>query len=185
MEERDHLVQVLSQTKSALSSNDSLTLHSLSNQTIHSASIYQHTDYTITAIIIYTLSKLIERKYSLRIKNWGEFINKISSLLSLSIKALQDDNQSAFLENLEKIRKFLTSSVNLKPYIQDVFTKASINKGAKIYEHGISIEQTAKLLGLSQWELTEYIGSKETSDSKYARTMNVKSRAKMAMEFFQ
>ncbi len=184
MKEKEHLIQVLNEAVEAVSIDNSLSLHNLSDQTIHSASIYQHTDYTITAIIIYALSKIIERKSNLKIKNWNDYRGKIISLMQLAIKSLKDNNQKAFLNYLEQTRKTLTSSVSLKPYILEVLTKASINKGAKIYEHGISLEQTSKLLGLTQWELTDYIGSREPPESGYNRTMKIKERARMALEFF-
>jgi predicted transcriptional regulator len=82
-------------------------------------------------------------------------------------------------------RKTLSSlSVNLKPYIEEVMRKASINKASKIYEHGISLGQTANLLGISQWELSEYTGQTSIADTNYNNTINTKKRAQMAMEFF-
>ena len=73
----------------------------------------------------------------------------------------------------------------MKPYINEVLRKASINKASRIHEHGISLGQTAKLLGITQWELSEYIGRKEITDRRYSQTINTKIRAKMAMEFFK
>ena len=89
-------------------------------------------------------------------------------------------------ETIIKIyRKKLSKKVyeHLKQYIQDVFKKAAINKGSKIYEHGLSLEHTAKLLGTSQWELSEYIGQKHF-DVQQVQTIDIKERAKMALEFF-
>ena len=80
-------------------------------------------------------------------------------------------------------RALLQSQISLKQYIQDVFKKAAINKGSKIYEHGLSLEHTAKLLGTSQWELSEYIGQKHF-DVQQVQTIDIKERAKMALEFF-
>jgi predicted transcriptional regulator len=72
----------------------------------------------------------------------------------------------------------------MKPYIQEVLRKASINKASKIYEHGISLGQTAQLLGITQWELSEYSGQTNVSDNDYNKTLDIKKRAKMALEFF-
>jgi hypothetical protein len=88
---------------------------------------------------------------------------------------------------LTKIRKTVSQlSGKLKIYIQDVFRKAEINKASKIYEHGISMEQTASLLGVTLFELASYAGQKpEISDATFNKTVDVKKRIKTAMEMFQ
>lgn len=184
MEEKEHIIGLLEETQKALKLDDSAKLRNLSDQTIHDASIYQHTDYIIIAILIYSLSKIVERKQHSEIKKWANTAKKINANISLAIIALQQDKQDKFLNYLQSAKKSLESISNLKPIIEEVIRKASINKASKIYEHGISLGNTAKLLGITQWELSEYIGQKENAYSKYASTLNIKNRAKMAMEFF-
>jgi len=75
-------------------------------------------------------------------------------------------------------------SEELKRNVSDVFMKARINKASKIYEHGISMEATSKLLGVSIWELAEYTGQTNISDANYNKTIDIKKRVKTAMEFF-
>ena len=72
---------------------------------------------------------------------------------------------------------------DFKKDIEEVFRKASINKAAKIYEHGISMEQTADLLGLTLFELATYSGQK-ISEVGQSQTGSVKERIKLAMNFF-
>jgi len=59
-------------------------------------------------------------------------------------------------------------SGNLSNYIKDIFEKARINKAFKLYEHGLSSQQTAELLGISSWDLASYIGQSSISESKHA-----------------
>ena len=184
MQEKEHLISILKETQEAIMSENSLKLRSLSDQTIHNASIYQHTDYIIIAVLIYSLNKLIEKKQHTEIKHWYKFIKKFNFYISLSIAAVEQDNQEKFLKHLENAKKSLENISNLKPIIEEVVRKASINKASKIYEHGISLGNTAKLLGVTQWELSEYVGQKENIHAKETLTMNIKNRAKMAMEFF-
>ncbi|MBU0760677.1 MAG: hypothetical protein KJ600_05435 [Nanoarchaeota archaeon] len=180
-----HLTNVLEQVKTAISTKNIIQLKDLSNQTIHSASSDQDSASITTAVIVYTLSKLIERADYKRIRNWENFVKKFNGFLTLAIKSLKENNQEKYNDYISQARKTLEShSITLKPYIQDVLKKSSINKGSKIYEHGISLEQTAKLLGITQWELSDYIGSRTLADVKQNQTLNVKERAKMAMEFF-
>ncbi len=185
MEEVSHVIEVLQKTKEAIEKEDVVQLRDLSNQTIHSASTFQDTGSITIAVIVYALSKLIERKNTLKIKNWSIFIRKITSQFSLAIKALKENKPDKYEKYIAMTRKSITStSLNMKPYIQEVLRKASINKASRIYEHGVSLGQAAEILGISQWELTEYAGQKKALDIKYNITLDVQKRAKMVMEFF-
>jgi len=164
---------------------DAFRLKELSNQTIHSVSAHQDTGNITMAVIVYALSKLVERKASLKIKNWDSLIKKIESEFSLAIKALRENKIDKYEEYMRMARKSLSpTSLSMKSYLQEILRKASINKGSKIYEHGISMEQTAHILGITQWELSEYTGQTRIPDAKYNVTINAEKRAKMAMEFF-
>jgi hypothetical protein len=185
MEEVSHVIKVLEETKEALKKEDVLKLNELSNQTIHSASTFQDAASITIAILVYTLSKLVERRYYLKIKNWNFFIKKVDASLSLAIKALKDKKFDKYQKYMEMARKsMIAAAVNLRPYIEEVLRKASINKGSKIYEHGISMGQTSKILGITKWELSEYTGQTRIADIKYNITLDVEKRAKMALEFF-
>lgn len=185
MEEVGHLINVLEETKEAIDKEDVLKLGELSNQTIHSASTNQDTGSITIAVIVYALSKIIERKDTLKIKNWNTFIKKIGGVFTLAIKALKEDKIDKYEKYMEMTRRAITStSLNIKPYIQDVMRKASINKASKIYEHGISLGQTAEILGITEWELSEYSGQTRVADVPFNMSWDVAKRAKMALEFF-
>ncbi len=183
-EECDNASAVLQETKAAIVEKDTIKLRDLSDRTIHSSCFFQNPGSITTAVLIYSLGKLIERQDYLKVKSWDSFVKKFNSLLDLATDALNKDKQEAYEKHIERARNLLSSlSLNLKPYIQEVLRKAEINKGGKIYEHGISLEQTAKLLGITLWELSEYTGQR-TWNSNFEKTIDVKKRAQMAMEFF-
>lgn len=185
MEEVGHVIDVLTRAKHALQDEDAAQLRTLSDTTIHSASVYQHTDYILVAVIIYSLSKIIERKDKLRIKNWQQFVREINSLLELAASSLQRGKQKQFIKFLQKAKYCIeNASSDLRPMIEEVLRKASINKASKIYEHGLSLAKTTKLLGVTPWELSEYIGEKENPHMHLNKTIDIKSRIAMAMEFF-
>jgi len=134
--------------------------------------------------LIYTLSKLIERRDYERIVNWDDFVRKFNFVIDRTISALKKNDNESYAANMQEARGFLESvSGDLKYYIQEVLRKASINKGSRIYEHGISLGQTAKLLGISEWELLEYTGQSKIADMKFSDTLEIRKRAKMALEF--
>jgi hypothetical protein len=184
MEEINHTIDILSRVKIALEEQDSEKLKMLSDRTIHSASVYQHTDSILLAIVTYSLSKILERKEKLEIKNWQNFIRDISNLLDNSINAIRNGKYKLFTIFLEKIeQKMQDMSLEMKPMILEVIKKAYINKASKIYEHGISVAKTTKLLGISPWELTEYIAEKENLHLHLNKTIDIRNRAQMALEF--
>ncbi|MBI2042894.1 hypothetical protein HYT25_00720 [Candidatus Pacearchaeota archaeon] len=185
MHEKEHVIQVLEQTKEAIRNDDVLKLKDLSNQTIHSASTEQDTDSITIAIVIYSLSKIIERKHQYGEKECREFSMFAFKEIDNVLKILKKDGEGAFTKSLEGIMKRLAkSSSEFKSHINEVFEKARINKASKIYEHGISMEQTAKLLGISMYELASYAGQKGSANVPYAKTMSVRDRIKIAMDFF-
>lgn len=183
MDERDHLISILKETQTALNSHDAARLRELSNQTIHSASYKQDGGSITLAVVVYTISKLIERNDNIKIKKWSIFIKKFNSWIQEAIKAVEEEDISKYEEFLHQARQSINVlSLNFKPYIQDVLRKASINKASRIYEHGISLGKTAQLLGITQWELVDYMGQKKT-DEKYS-AMDIRKRAQHALEFF-
>lgn len=186
MQERDNVLRILEETKEAILKEDSVKLKELSNQTIHTASTSQDPDNIAVAVIVYSLSKIIERKQYQEFSGWRNFYAEIVSAINDSINSIKNNDDKRLKEDLTKVRKTVSQlSGKLKIYIQDVFRKAEINKASKIYEHGISMEQTASLLGVTLFELASYAGQKpEISETSFNKTVDVKKRIKTAMEMF-
>jgi len=185
MEEVEHKIAILEEAKQALLDKNAFLLRELSTRTVHSSSSHQDTGSILISVIIYSLSKLIERRDFVRIKDWDSIIEKINSLLTSSIKLAMEGDEEGFANYLGKVRKVLEeASLDLKPYLHEVMRKACVNKACRIYEHGISMGKTADLLGVTKWELSEYAGQSKVSEAKYNQTLNQKSRAKMALDFF-
>ena len=185
MIEPQHVLRVLKETKEAIKKEDVVKLKELSNQTIHSASIYQDADCIIVAVIIYSLSKIVERKNYRKYKEWQKFLNDTNTHLTKSVFYLENENIDKFREELKKIRKGINKLTgNFKKHIQDVFKRAEVNKASRIYEHGISMEKTAKLLGISIWDLAEYAGQTGISDVNLNITLPLKKRIKIAYDIF-
>ncbi len=182
--DRQHIISVLKGIKDSLKKEDAVKLKELSNQTIHCAACNQDSGSTAIGIISYALSKIIERADYKRIKNWQGFIQRFNSAIELAIKAAEEDNLEAFESHIMRARtSILSASPNLKKYLEEILRKSSINRASKMYEHGISLGQTAKLLGLTQWEISEFTGQSKTEEYK-ASALSVKQRARMALEFF-
>ncbi len=184
--EMQHIVSVLRQTKYALKEADAFSLQQLSDQTIHSATIQQHTDFITIAVLLYALNKMVARHDKIKIKRWDSLVNKLSNEIDKSIAELERRDVEEFARHLEHIKDLLIDfSPSAKQDIQEVLRKAAVNKAARIYEHGISLHQTAHLLGITQWELADYIGQRSIFDNPFNATIDVEKRARMAEDFFK
>lgn len=183
MYEKEHLLEIFKKVKQSLKNKDVIELKNLSNQTIHDSSVIQNPESISIAVIIYSLSKILERENFREYKGWKKFYNFILLEIDKSIVDIEDN------KDLNKDLESIISSINklsgkLKFYIQHVFRNAKINKASRIYEHGLSMEKTAKLLGISLFELAEYSGRGKISDVSENKTLDIKKRIKLAEEMF-
>lgn len=187
MEERDNILRIFEETKKALAKGDSATIKSLSNQTINTASLTHDPGNIAVAVVIYSLSKILEREDYRSLPGWDKFYKEYLSCIDNVIIALKKKDDEKAREFLIKLRTEIGKiSGRLKEDITEVFRRASINKASRIYEHGISMERTAKLLGINMYELAEYAGgNKNITDVPESKTISAKERIKIAMEMFK
>ncbi|MBI2044580.1 hypothetical protein HYT23_00825 [Candidatus Pacearchaeota archaeon] len=186
MQEKENIKRILEGTIKKIKNYDVVGLRELSNQTIHTASITQDPDNIAIAVIVYALSKILERPDYRQRPGWNKFYKGLINEIEHAIYAIgkQDDAHLRF--HIERIAKKLDSaSGKLKKYIREVIIKAKVNKASRIYEHGISMEKTAKLLGITMWELAGYVGQTGIPDVNFAKTMDIKDRIKIAEEIFK
>jgi hypothetical protein len=178
---KNDILQVLRKTVEALekSEPDTTELKKLSNNTIHNASIYQDEHSISIAILLYSLSKIIERVRD----NYN--YSSIKHLLELSIEYLEDDNIESYHDFITKIFELIKNiDSKFKLYIQEVIRQSSIRKGGKMYEHGISSSKTAELLGVSLWDLYEYLGAVNVVEIE-ANISSVRDRLKFTRLLFE
>ncbi len=185
MKERENVLSILVETVKAIERGDWSVIKELSNQTINTASLTQDADNVAVAVIIYSIGKILERGNYKNLPGWKPFYQTVVSSLRRSIDDIKKNNDEGFRKDFEQIRKALGKmSGKLKGYIQEVFEQAKVNKASRIYEHGVSMEQTAKLLGISMHELAEYSGSTGIANVKGSKTMTAKMRIKLAEGIF-
>ena len=168
------LLQVLKRAQRYINSQNSKKLKHLSDYTIHNASVFQDSDSLSLAVVVYAISKLLER--------WGfesEYADEARNLLGSAEFSLEQNNLQEYRDKMKKVFKFTASiEKEFRIYIDHVIEKAQIKKGSRLYEHGISVERAAELLGIGQWELMSYIGKTRIHDEA-----EVISDAKQRLEF--
>jgi len=186
MKEVDNVLRILRETKKFIEEDNSHEMKALSNQTIHAATISQDPDNIIVAVLVYSLGKVWERDHYRKMEGWEEFYSAVIKNLDLAANCLEKGTVDNCRVYLGKIRNSINKlSGDLGRYIKDVFRKAEINKAFKLYEHGISSEQTAKLLSVSLWDLASYIGQSSIGDAKIAISMPIAKRVKIAEDIFR
>ena len=175
------LIAVLSDLLDILKSKeekDIFEIRNLSNHTIHNASIFQDEDSVSIAVLIYSLSKIIERKY--RSFNYSSVMPQLRG----AIIYLKKGNIDSYRNTIKNIFKLIsTIDTKLKLYIEDVIKQAEIKKGSRLYEHGISMARAADILGISEWELMFYTGKTRIADMPL-EPVNVVERLKLARRLF-
>ena len=179
---RNNIIKQTERVIPVLKRKDAVALSELSNRTIHSASVYQDQSSLVFAITVYSLSKIIIRCE--HIKDCQSFIDKAVKGLEDCKKLLESDD----IQNYKKRRDLLLKSIGnidkkFRFYVEEVIRRAKIKKGSSIYEHGVSLERTADLLGISQWELMDYIGKTRLTNYKEP-AVKIKDRLSFARKIF-
>ncbi len=176
---KEDVLAVLKDVINALKKEDYSALSEISNHTIHDASIFQEDDPLTIAVLVYALSKVINRCLER-----GQACPLVVPTLQKAHDALQQDDDNAYRAVIKRLLKEISDyDAQLKLYIQQVIEQARIKKASKLHEHGISIARTAELLGLSQWELQSYIG--KTVTDVPSDGMKLTERLRRARELFR
>ncbi len=186
VQEIENIIDILTKAKKAIKEEDIITIKELSNHTLHSVSIFQDVDSINIAVILYALSKIIERTHYRDLPGWEKFEKTYTDAVDNALIALKRKDIAVYRDQISKIRESVDKlSGHLKGYIEEVFRKASINKASRIYEHGISRESAAKILGVTLWELNQYVGQTRIADVNLTYTLDIKQRIKNAQEMFK
>ena len=173
----DQVIAIMEDKKES----DVYEIKELSNHTIHSASIFQDTYSTSLAVLVYSLYKIIERKI-LDDKNYKNLLEE----LKYARLYLRDGKLHEYKKSMDKLFSEISRvDKQFRIFMQHVLEKARVNKGSKLYEHGLSIAKASELMGISQWELSSYVGKTAMVDIGEPETaVNVRKRIAVALKAF-
>lgn len=182
---KEDILNVINQALSAIEGNDVVKLRDVSNETLHSSSIFQDENAISIAVICYALSKIFERVQCKTYKDWNIFYETCINNLENAKSYLEKDNLENYRNSIKNILNVIDKlSSNLRRYVKELMQEAQIAKGSRLYEHGISIGRTAELLGISKWELMEYAGKTGIPDVEENISMSIDKRIKFARGLF-
>ncbi len=175
------IISVLNQTLVLIEKKEYTELKELSNHTIHNASIYQDEDSIQVAVIIYALSKILERA---ELQNQKLSFN-ITKTITSALNYISQDNEQSYHSEMDSFAKTIAQSDDkLVMYVQNVIEKAHISKGGSIYGHGISLGRVAEMLGVTQWDLMSFIGKTKIADNEQI-FVDAKKRLEYAKKLFK
>ncbi len=154
-------------------------LSNLSDEIINSAIIFEDEDAVSIAILIYALYKMLARKTHDDI-----IYTQVEHELINARKILETRDEDGYRGRI----KYLFDLVNridteLSKYFQELIGKAKIKKGSTLFEHGLSIAKVSDVVGISQWELMDYIGKTKVFDVETHET-DAKVRVTLARKIF-
>lgn len=157
---------------------DITELKDLSDHTIHNSSVFQDEDSIRIAVAIYAISKIIYRKK-------GNIPEEIVVEIVKARNCLKNNQFESYRAAVRDLfRRISKIDDELSLYVQEVIKQGEIKKGGKLYEHGISMAQAADVLGISAWELMNYVGKTRIADIPYEKT-GVRQRLKFARGLFR
>lgn len=181
-----NITKILKVAYSSIKNFDELKLKNISDQTIHSATIHQDSANIIVAVLVYSISKIFQRDSYRKLDGWDYFYTTLLAKWKIMLKAAEQNDYEKTVQVAGEIRNSLNAlDGNLGEYIKDIFNKAEINKASKLYEHGISMEQTTKLLGVTLWDLCSFVGQSSINEIQIVESMPEKERIKLVENFFE
>lgn len=151
------IIDVLGKAMDALRNGESKTLRELSNHTLHNSSIFQDKDSVNIAVVVYALSKIVDRE--------KPDSSEVADFIEEARKCLENDDVKSYEDNLTKAMDLVAEyDKKMDLYVRHILNQAGIKKGSRIYEHGISLARAAELFNISQWELMKYLGQTNIPD---------------------
>ncbi len=156
---------------------DSEELKSLSSHAINDVAVHKSLDLISITILIYSIYKIFP---TLSEQDYQDLLTE----LKFARKHLQENNLSRYNKSIETLFKIIKRcDAKIKVHLDDVMQAAKIKKSAELLQKGLSIGQAAGLMGLSNWDLQQYVG-KTTFLGQHKETMPVKNRLLTALKIF-
>lgn len=157
---------------------DILELRELSNHTVRNASVFQDYCSISLAVLVYALSKIMAR-YPQESYEYSQILK----FFQAEREHLINDDQNSFTDVMKKLFSVISKiDSKIKLYLQEVISQAQIKKGSHLCEHGLSCAKASEILGISQWDLMNYLG--KTNIVEYLPGIDVKNRLKFARRLF-
>lgn len=171
------MLRILTKVIVGIKQKDTYLLSKTSNEINHSSSIFQDEDSLTIAVVVYAISKIIDRNNS-----------KMDPQFEIMFRKAKQHMQTNNFDKYRDVMRGIVSKINdvdsrMKQFVLDVYNQAEIKKGSKIFSNGISLARVAELMNLSQWELMNYVG-KTNIPEMFQKDRHLKERLGHARSLF-
>ncbi|HLC56242.1 MAG TPA: hypothetical protein VJJ23_03325 [Candidatus Nanoarchaeia archaeon] len=178
----NELITLTKKVYSFFSLKNPQKLRDLSTEAINHASLHQDNFSIFLSIISYSLSKILEKHQSEY--NFNEFYKKVKIEIKNTISLLEKNDNSIDLQTKKILTTIKSFDKRLNLYIEEMLSSSAIKKGSKFYEYGISIGRISELLGISKWDLLNYIGNTTIADISINKTIPIEKRIEITKKVF-
>lgn len=152
-------------------------LKALSDQAIEDVAVHKDIDLISATVLIYSIYKILP---DLKEEDYKDLLVEFKRSLS----NLQQNQLGRYNQNIKTLYDLIRkSNAKVKIHLQDVMHAARIKKSASLLRKGLSIGQAAGLMGLSNWDLQQYIGGTTMIDLK-KESFSVNKRVNLALQIF-
>ncbi len=152
-------------------------LKELSDHAIEDIAIHKDLDLISMTVLLYSLYKIYT---CINDKDAAAILQEIERTLhSLESRNLGKYNQH--VKNL--FQRVKNCNAKIKEHFYDVMHAARIKKGTTLLEKGLSIGQAAGLMGLSNWDLQQYVAKTMAQEHEH-EAVPAKERIKRALKIF-
>lgn len=175
-EERLKLIGILKKTVKALETRDSYSARQQSDTATFLASLHQDENSISVAVMIYALSKIMEH---------GNInLKKTSSYIEKAISHLEANNHIDFRTQMKEIISDIEKQApQMDRFIKTVMESSQIKKSCSICQNGISAARAANIMGISQWELMNYI-KQISPNNDYSENVSIRDRIRLSRRLF-
>ena len=142
-----------------------LELRGLSNRLVREAAMEEDYAKAELGVIAYALHKLDTKEHISKSQKWHDVKKIISNDLSKAGYAASQNNSKILLQKLKSIITHIRDvDSELGNYAQNLYEKAKVKQASLAYSYGLSLAQSADLMGADKKDLQSYVGFTKMSD---------------------
>ncbi|RLG18111.1 hypothetical protein DRN75_02500 [Nanoarchaeota archaeon] len=160
-QEREDIISLLENAIPAIKRGNDKRVKQLSDRIIHSAAIFQDKYAIQLATTIYALYKIMKNDwYKKRNKQeYKAFLENVYPMLTEALSYIKKGDTPKYYSTMSKVLKLIGNfDRKFGQYLGEVIRYAMIKKASRVYYHGISLGRVAEMIGVSEWELMDYVG---------------------------
>ncbi len=153
-------------------------LQTLSNHGIEDVALHKDLDLVSITVLIYSLYKVA---HCFSEQDYKEVLRSLERAQA----SLKQGNLGKYNKSIKDLFRLVRKcNASVKEHLDDVMHAAQIKKGTLLLEKGLSMGQAAGLMGLSNWDLQEYVGKTPLLESDH-EAVKVAKRLLNAQKLFQ